>query len=92
LTKALRIMRVTIGITLTFDDLQITNDAKMEDITGQPILGLYARRRIAGACYALQASGARPSLYWPKVGGVRAGRYSSPAPATHSWVSARVYR
>jgi tricarballylate dehydrogenase len=42
---------VTTGITFTFGGLKITNDAQVEDTTGQPIPGLYAAGEIVGGLY-----------------------------------------
>jgi tricarballylate dehydrogenase len=42
---------VTTGITFTFGGLKITNDAAVEDTTGQPIPGLFAAGEIAGGLY-----------------------------------------
>src|SRR6266513_2208190 len=42
---------VTTGITFTFGGVKITNDAEVEDTTGQPIPGLYAAGEMAGGLY-----------------------------------------
>jgi len=42
---------VTTGITFTFGGLKITNDAQVEDVTGQPIPGLFAAGEMVGGLY-----------------------------------------
>src|SRR5205809_848472 len=42
---------VTTGITFTFGGLKITNEAQVEDTTGQPIPGLYAAGEIVGGLF-----------------------------------------
>jgi tricarballylate dehydrogenase len=42
---------VTTGITFTFGGLKITNDAQVEDTTGNPIPGLFAAGEIIGGLF-----------------------------------------
>ncbi len=42
---------VTTGITFTFGGLKISNDAQVEDTTGQPIPGLFAAGEIVGGLF-----------------------------------------
>ena len=42
---------VTTGITFTFGGLKITNSAQVEDVTGQPIPGLYAAGEMVGGLF-----------------------------------------
>jgi tricarballylate dehydrogenase len=64
---------VTCGLTFTFGGLKITNDAQVEDTTGQPIPGLYAAGEIVGGLfYHNYASGT--GLMSGAVFGRRAGK------------------
>jgi tricarballylate dehydrogenase len=64
---------VTTGVTFTFGGLKITNDAQVEDTTGQPIPGLYAAGEIVGGLfYHNYASGT--GLMSGAVFGRRAGK------------------
>ena len=42
---------VTTGITFTFGGLKISNEAQVEDTTGQPIPGLFAAGEIVGGLF-----------------------------------------
>jgi tricarballylate dehydrogenase len=42
---------VTCGVTFTFGGLKVTPEAKVEDVTGTPIPGLFAAGEIIGGLY-----------------------------------------
>jgi len=72
---------VTTGITFTFGGLKITNEAAVEDVTGQPIPGLFAAGEIVGGLFYhnyASGTGLMAGAVFGRIAGRSASSYARP--------------